>query len=272
MKGLLISCGVALMAISANATVVGYCVVQGGSTCEANAASTAAATEIGAAGMTALSLGGLTAADLTGIDVLWILNQNNGTPGTIVTDNVADLSAFVSGGHVLSFHDRNVNQGLSAATYLPGGAGISFTSLLGSDIDIETGGTTVTNGPFGTITNTSLDGGNYSDHGYATIASLPAGAVAILNNGTAGQIVDFYYLFGAGAVYYSSIPFDFYLTGGNDPPRTAILNIYGLNELTLQASLGVPEPTTVVLVSGGLLGIGFLRRRGEKRSRFFNQA
>ena len=263
MKGLLILCGAALMAVSANATVVGYCLVTGGSTCQASAA---AATEIGAAGMTAQALGGLAAADLAGIDVLWILNQNNGDPGTIVTNNVANITAFVTAGHVLSFHDRNVNQGLSAATYLPGGAGISFTSLLNADINIETAGTMVTNGPYGVITNTTLDGGNFSDHGYATLASLPGGAVAILNNGTAGNIVDFYYRVGAGAVYYSSIPMDFYLTGGNDPPRTSFLNIYAPNELTLQASLGVPEPGTFVLVSGGILGLGLLRRRFFKRA------
>jgi len=267
MKGLLISCGVALMAVSANATTVGYCVVGGGSTCITGATSTAAATVIASAGMTGQLLGGLSAANLTGIDVLWILNSNNGTPGTAVTGNVADITAFVNSGHVLSFHDRNVNQGgVSAATYLPGGGGISFTNLPGTNIDIQTAGTLVTNGPFGTITNTTLDGGNQSDHGFATIGSLPAGAVAILNNGTAGQIVDFYYRFGAGAVYYSSIPMDFYLTGGNDPPRTSFLNIYAPNELTLQASLGVPEPGTFVLVSGGILGLGLLRRRFFKRA------
>jgi hypothetical protein len=252
------------MAVSATAGTVGYCVVNGGSTCVAGGAATALAGIITTAGLTPTALSGLAAANLTGIDVLWILNSVNGTPGTIVTNNVADITAFVNAGGVLSFHDRNVNQGLSAATYLPGGGGISFTSLLNSTIDIQTGGTTVTNGPFGTLTNTSLDGGNFSDHGFATLASLPAGAVPILNNGTAGNIVDFYYRTGGGAVYYSSIPLDFYLTGGNDPPRTAILNTYAPNEVTLQASLAVPEPTTVVLVSAGLLGLGFLRRRGKR--------
>jgi hypothetical protein len=265
MKGLLIACGVGLMAVSASAGVVGYCVVGGGSTCVAGGAATGLATVITNTGNTPLALAGLSAANLTGVDVLWILNSSNGTPGTIVTGNLADITSFVNAGHVLSFHDRNVNQGgVSAATYLPGGGGISFTSLLNATIDIQTGGTLVTNGPFGTLTNTSLDGGNFSDHGFATIGSLPAGAVSILNNGTAGNIVDFYYRSGAGAVYYSSIPLDFYLTGGNDPPRTAIINTYAPNELTLQLSLAVPEPTTVVLVSAGLLGLGFLRRR--KRS------
>ena len=266
MKGLLISCGVALLALSAHAATVGYCVAGGGSTCVAGGAATGLATVITNTGNTPVALAGLAAANLTGINVLWILNSVNGSPGSIVTSNFADITSFVNAGGVLSFHDRNVNQqGVSAATYLPGGGGISFTNLFGGAIDIQTAGTTVTNGPFGTLTNTSLDGGNFSDHGFATIGSLPAGAVSILNNGTAGNIVDFYYRSGAGAVYYSSIPLDFYLGGGgNNPPRTAIVNTYAPNELTLQASLAVPEPTTVVLVSAGFLGLGFLRRR--KRS------
>mgnify|MGYP006863146173 CR=1 FL=1 len=43
-----------------------------------------------------------------------------------------------------------------------------------------TGGSLVTAGPFGTIDNTTLDGGNSSYHGYTTSA-MPVGGTAILD-------------------------------------------------------------------------------------------
>jgi len=246
------------LANPAHATVVGYFG-------DANAA-----TPITLDGFTGVLLTNLTAADLAGINVLWIFNPNNGAPSTTITNNLPAITTFVQNGGVLSYADRNVNQGLSASTYLPGGGGISFTSSLSTNIDIQTPGTLVTNGPGGIITNTNLDGGNLSNHGFATLASLPAGAVAILNNGTAGQIVDFYYRFGLGAVYYSSIPLDFYLDGGgNNPPADAFRNIYARNEAAFQASLATvtPEPGTFVLLVSGFFGLGGITVVRRRRNR-----
>ena len=208
------------------------------------------ATAIAASGNTSVALTNLTAADLVGIDVLWILNGNNGAPDGNVTGNTAAISAFVNAGGVLSFHDRNVDQGLSAATYVPGAGGVTFVSSFASDLDVQAVNT-VTAG----INNTTLDGGNSSSHGYGVLSTLPAGAVEVLSEGAdTDRAVDFYYGFGAGDVYYSGIPLDFYLGGnGTNPPADDFRNIYAVNEARFQGQLfagnHIPEPGSLLLVA-----------------------
>ena len=241
---------VLLLGSVAHGAVIGYCILSGSTCAGTNAGANASIT---ASGNTPLALTGLAAGNLAGIADLWIMNPSNDSYGAILTGNLGAISNFVQAGGVLSFNDRRVTE---AATVLPGGGGISFTRLLGTDINVVTAGTLVTNGPGGVINNTTLDGGNFSDHGFATIGSLPGGSIAIFNNGTTGNIVDFVYGFGSGRVYYSTIPIDFYLGSSNN-----FHDIYAPNELAYQVSLAVPEPATLGLLGGGLLVIGVLRRR-----------
>ena len=223
---------------------------------------------ITASGNSSVALGGLTAGDLAGIKVLWILNGNNSGAAGGVTANAAAIDAFVFAGGVLSYHDRYVSGGAdSNAALIPGADLITFIRDFtdNQNIDIVTGGTLVTNGPGGVISNTSLDGGSSSSHGYTLLGSLPAGAVPVFSQTDASHIVDFYYNYGAGSVYYSTIPLDFYLTGGNNPPRDAIRNIYAVNEAAQQASLVgrllVPEPGSIALVGLSLLLLAAQRRK-----------
>src|SRR5690606_35183576 len=83
------------------------------------------------------------------------------------------------------------------------------------------------------VTNATLDGGNWSSHGYTVSASLPAAATRILSTGAPGNVVTFSYRFGAGSVVYSSIPLDFYLYGGKAEFRT----IYAPNVIAYAAGL-----------------------------------
>src|SRR4029077_20097028 len=107
----------------------------------------------------------------------------------------------------VAIHDRNVCAG--PCTPVPGSAGISFIQANGFNIDVENGGTLVTNGPFGVIDNNILDHGTFSSNGYALL--LPAGSIRILNNGTVGNGVAFIYCFGRVWFYSSTIGLDFYL-------------------------------------------------------------
>lgn len=215
-----------------------------------------------AGGHSSSVLADLSAGSLTGLNVLWVLNPNNGghTPG--LAGNAA-VSSFVMGGGVLMYHDRFVT---NANTVLPGGGSIAFTRFTNSSINVQTVVNPLITGPGGTISNTTLDGGNSSNHGFASLGSLPVGSVAYLNNGTSGNIVDFSYDFGAGSVFYSSIPLDFYLAGlGSNGP--SFRNIYTPNVIAQAASLGggavVPEPASwAMLIAGfGLVGATQRRRR-----------
>lgn len=171
------------------------------------AANAGTAAAITAAGHTPVELSGLSAGDIAGLNVVWILNSDNGGYSTEVTNNVAVLEAFVAGGGVLSFHDRFVD---GAGTVLPGAGGVNFVRDFSDDqnINVINNTTLVTNGPGGVIDDTTLDGGDSSSHGFAALASLPAGAIGVLSRTDPAEVVDFFYPFGGGYVYYSTMPLD----------------------------------------------------------------
>jgi hypothetical protein len=112
---------------------------------------------------------------------------------------------------VFIFHDRHVT---TAMNVLPGSPGDIVRDFFdGANIQVVDNTTLVTNGPGGVITDTSLDGGTFSSHGWISAGTMPPGGRGILSQGNPLHLVLYSYPFGRGKVVYSTIPLDFYLGG-----------------------------------------------------------
>jgi hypothetical protein len=250
--------GMLVIGMSANAQTVCYFT-------DFNAGTTGPAAPIAANGYTAVQIADIATFNFAGCDIVMIDESSNSGYSAGLLSRVGDLTSYVNAGGSLVFHDRTVT---GANTVLPGAAGTVFVRDFSDDknIDIVTGGTLVTNGPFGVITNASLDNGTSSSHGYAAAATLPAGAINLLSRTNPAESIAFVYQLGLGFVYYSTIPLDYYLDGnGPNPPAGNFTGIYAPNMLAYEHSLqagAVPEPGAMAMFAGiGLSGLLALRRR-----------
>lgn len=247
-----------------------------------------------AAGHSPVYIDNLDATTLLRCDILFAQNESNGGYNQEWIDALPAIAARVQSGMILVFHDRAVDDEEvgggggaptgsgtevpgNAADYIPGLAGASCARDFNDDANIEvvTAGTAVTDGPAGTIDDSSLDGGNSSSHGYCTQVSLPGGSTSFLSRTLSTEAVAFAYPYGAGTVYYSTMPLDFYLDGeGNEPPLSNYANIYAPNVLTYAGQVSPACLPTLVAVPtlsawglaalAALLGLGsvwMLRRR-----------
>ena len=121
---------------------------------------------------------------------------------------------------------------------LPGTPGTIVRDFAdGANIDIVDNTTLVTNGPGGIITKTSLDGGNFSSHGWILASSAPAGARGILSQTNPAHWVLYSYPFGQGTVIYSTIPLDFYLAGFGGATINQNMQNYAANVVAYGNSL-----------------------------------
>jgi subtilisin family serine protease len=198
-----------------------------------------------AAGMTPVQILDITTFDFSTIDILMVNEANNGGLSSALLSALGTIQAWVSGGGVFMVHDRFVTNDSGDPQpnpFLIGSPGTLLDRDFAFPADLNVippGNTLVINGPAGIIDDTTLDGGNASSHGFVLGNTLPAGAVSILSNGPdANHVAALSYPLGAGSVYYSTIPLDFYLYG-NAP--FAFSQIYAPNMLTYGVSLARPD-------------------------------
>jgi hypothetical protein len=187
------------------------------------------------AGLQAVNVGDLNTADLSQFDVLFVQNPSNFGYSTAFTNNLTKIQNFISAGGVFIFHDRNVSLATTVLPNSPGTIVRDFTDP--TNIDIVNNTTLVTNGPGGVINNSSLDGGNFSSHGWILASSLPPGGFGILSQTNPAHLVLCVYPFGQGQVLYSTIPLDFYIAGFGNPTINANMQIYAANVVAYGNSL-----------------------------------
>lgn len=178
------------------------------------------------AGLEDVQLFTLSAEELSNINVLYVQNGYGNTSEYL--SHITDISQAVQNGMTLIIHDRELSQ---INDLLPGGNSFEVHYLEGNLTNIEIIEDGLETGIGGNIGDSSLDGGNYSNHGYIALASLPEGAMVLMTDGNTEHIVTFSYQYGSGTVIYSTIPLDHYLNGSGDSTINQNMQIYAANLL-----------------------------------------
>lgn len=217
------------------------------------------------AGFVPLRITNIATFALTNLDILIIDEGNNTTVSRALAGRLAEIATWVSGGGKLVIHDRSAGS-FSTNAFLLGTSGITTVRLTTPDLDvIPPGANLIVLGPHGPISDSTLDGGNSSAHGYVPLAQLPSGAEPILAGGGLTNVACFSYPLGAGLIYYSTIPLDCYLSGGScEDSRiaAAVRSIYAPNVLAYMASYssgsGLPprivnQPANQTMVTDGMV-------------------
>ena len=183
-------------------------------------------------GHTAVKMTTLSETELASVDILWAINPSNSSHGNEFKNAIDRIKERVDEGMILVIHDRQVG---NAENILfgeePADIVRKFTNSRAIDVVDEN--TVVGEGPGGLLTDSSIDGGNSSNHGYTKRETLPEDSLALLTTSDEDEVVDFAYKYGQGAVIYSSIPLDFYLGGY----MANFKDIYAPNILQFAASL-----------------------------------
>jgi len=170
------------------------------------------------------------------------LNQSAGAAATL--GFVADPNASVGIPSGINF--GNFTLACASCTVQSGGVGAIFG---GFTFDMVI--TDVTDGATGTFVGTSAGGSVFLDQSTIVIAWAPAQIGTGTNHASSGNF---------GSTFFTTTPFTIVVnpTSGAQIGSTTVQGALG--------SSGVPEPATLSLVGGALLGLAFLRRKTASRA------
>ncbi|REJ69191.1 MAG: hypothetical protein DWQ31_05400 [Planctomycetota bacterium] len=168
----------------------------------------------------------LATTDLSPFDVVLLAGDQSTKTYTNVADNLATIEAYVAAGGVWVVNNAASDLELPYGfDLLPGADGVTFETALSGDLQVVDPTSSLIEGPGGTITDLSLDGGLFSIHAQ-TSSPLPAGASAILSTTDPGQIVAFDYALGGGEVIVHTLPIEFYGDGPTTLGRIFLRNLF----------------------------------------------
>jgi Ca2+-binding RTX toxin-like protein len=210
-----------------------------------------------AAGFEPVNIANLSSEELAEIDVLFVQNPDNGSYGGEYLANLDNIEQAVDSGLTLIIHDRFVDD---AEAILPSSENFDIRRDFSDDanIDVRNPSSDLIEGPGGVITDTNLDGGTSSSHGFAVDGTLPGDADLALSRSNPSEIVTFSYEVGSGNVVYSSIPLDFYLDGFG--PFENFSNIYAPNVVEYGVELIDLTPSEIIGTEGDDVLTGTNRR------------
>jgi hypothetical protein len=196
--------------------------------------------------VTIIPSGSLGSVNLYDYDVMVMAGDQSTSTYSNVEGAMSAVESYVAAGGVwvvnyaASYVDRPYGYDL-----LPGADGLSVTGWTGTDVNVLAPDSGLITGAGGTITDSNLDGGNDSVHGY-TASDMPAGGTAILSTGNADHVVAFDYPFQSGNVMVHTFPVEYY----NGGPH-GIGEVFHRNLFDFAASMSQDDDEYLVDVSDG---------------------
>jgi hypothetical protein len=158
-----------------------------------------------------------------------LINESSETLTLQLRQRLPAIQEWINRGGRLVVHQRSVNL-TTAPPYplLPGLRNSVFTNAYSYDIDIlPPPNHPIAAGPHGALNNSSLDLTDTPTYVAMIGSTLPAGSsVFLAAPPDTNRVVAFAYGLGAGMVYYSSIPLDYYVDYSSASVTTVMRNIY----------------------------------------------